>query len=168
LQVRERWLQEEPAEPLVDAIRQGQQSRWLLPLLPLHQTEQPEEVIRQWLGLFQGEPDDSLRSEWLGLTMVFGEWSRHREPWLRSLEGLNVRRSPFLEQIRNEGRVEGRGEERAEALVQALQVKFPGQVTADLIQRIEQTRDVALLRQWFAAGLAAGSLEEFQNTLSPN
>jgi predicted transposase YdaD len=93
------------------------------------------------------------------------------------LEGLNVTRSPFLESIRAEGRKEGikegikegRAEDRAEALVQLLQAKFPGQTPAEVLRRVEQSRDLDLLRRWFAAALTAATLDEFlqRTSLAP-
>lgn len=169
LTVRERWLQDEPAKPLLDAVRTGRYSRWLLVLVPLHQTDDPTEVVRQWLELFHTEPDERLRSEWCGLVQVLSELSPHSELWQTALEGLNVTRSPFLESIRAEGRKEGRAEDRAEALMQLLEARFPGQAPVGLLQRIQHHRDLEQLRQWFTTALTASTLDEFlqRTSLTP-
>lgn len=173
-EVLERWLQDEPAAPLLEAIRSGRYSRWLLVLIPLHQADDPADVIRQWLELFHAELDAGLRSEWHGLTVVLSELSRHKDLWRIALEGLTVTRSPFLESIRAEGHKEGikegRAEDRSEALIQLLRAKFSQQVAADIIRRVEQSRDLDQLRAWFTAALDAATWDDFlqRTSLSTN
>jgi hypothetical protein len=90
LSVRERHLQEEPALPLLQANGAGQQGRLLLALIPLHKTDDIEEVVRLWLELWSAEPDERLRTEYVILARVFAELSKHRDRWRKALEGLTV------------------------------------------------------------------------------
>jgi hypothetical protein len=158
LKVRERYLQEEAALPLLHAIQAGEQGRILLPWIPLMQADDVEEVIRLWLDLWAGEPDERLRLEYLALARVFLELSSKRQRWQRALEGLGVIKSPFLESIREEGRSEA----EAKAIVQVLNLRFPGQLPADLSATIEQHRDRARLDQWLTLAATAASLDDFR------
>ena len=162
LRVRERYLQEEAALPLLHAIQAGEQGRILLPWIPLMQADDVAEVIRLWLDLWAGEPDERLRLEYLALARVFLELSSARQRWQQALEGLGVIKSPFLESIREEGRKEGWTEAEAKAIVQILNARFPGQLPADLSATIEQTRDRARLDQWLTLAATAASLEDFR------
>src|SRR5262249_8465107 len=117
----------------------------------------PAEVVRQWLELFQAEPDGRLRGELHGLALVLSELSPHSGLWRSALEGLTVTRSPFLESIRTEGRAQAQSEDLAELL----KAKFPQQVSPDVLRRVEQSRDVDQLRRWFRAALDAADWEAF-------
>jgi hypothetical protein len=78
--------------------------------------------------------------------------------WQKTLEGLNVLQPPFLEQVY----LEGRAEALVEAMVLVLQIKFPGQAPVDMIQRIKQIQDRAVLQRWLDAALSANSFVELQ------
>ncbi len=162
LQVRERYLREEAALPLLQAIGVGEQGRIVLPWIPLMQADDVEAVIRLWLGLWASEPDERLRLEYVALTRVFLELSSARQRWQQALEGLDVIKSPFLESIREEGRTEGEARGRAKALVQLLELRFPGQLPAELRATIENTGDRARLEQWFTLAATAESLDAFR------
>jgi hypothetical protein len=154
LKARERYLQQEPALPLLRAIQAGEQGRILLPLIPVMQAEDVEEAVRLWLELWAGEPDERLRHEYVALARVFLELSPERERWRQALEGLDVIKSPYLESVR--------AEEQAKAIVQALKLRFPGQLPAEVAAAIESTRDRVRLDQWFAFALRASSIDDFR------
>ncbi len=158
LKVRERYLPEEAALPLLHAIGAGEQGRILLPWIPVMQAEDVDEVIRLWLDLWADEPDERLRQEYVVLTRVFLELSSERERWRQALEGLDVIKSPYMESLREEGRTE----EKAKVIVQFLSSRFPGQLPADLRAMIEQTRDRARLDQWVPLAATAASLDDFR------
>jgi hypothetical protein len=162
LKVRERYLQEEAALPLLRAVQSGEQGRIVLPWIPLMQAEDVEEVIRLWLELWASEPDERRRSEYVTLTRVFLELSAERDHWRRALEGLGVIKSPYMESLREEGRAEGRAEGKASVIAQILDLRFPGQLPADLRAMIEGTRDPARLDQWLPLATKAASLDDFR------
>jgi hypothetical protein len=155
LRVRERYLQEEAALPLLRAIHSGQQARVLLPWIVLMQTDDVEQTQRLWLELWNGESDEQLKSEYLTLTRVFVELSAQRERWRPILEGLVVQtKSPYLEAIRKES--------QARTIVQFLRAKFGDALPDELVHTIEQTRDLARLEQWTRLAATAVTLDEFR------
>jgi hypothetical protein len=158
LQVRERYLQKEKALSLLLAIQAGEYGRILLPWIPLMWADDVEEVIRLWLDVWAGEPEEGLRREYVSLTRAFLELASAGERWRQTLEGLAVIKSPFMESLREEGR----NEEKAKAIVQLLKLRFPGQVPADLGTTIENTRDRLRLEQWFAFAVRASTVEDFR------
>jgi hypothetical protein len=163
LQVRERYLQEEAALPLLQAIQAGEQARIVLPWIVVMQSDDLEEGIRLWLELWNGEPDERTRSETRALTRVFVELSAQPERWRQALEGLEVhRKSVFLEGIRQQSRDEGRQEGQVRTIVQFLRVKFGAGLPEDMVQTIEQTRDAARLDQWVRVAAAAATLDDFR------
>ena len=56
-----------------------------------------------------------------------------RDRWHQALEGLDVKKSAFLEEVRSES--------LARVLVQVLRSKFGVALPAELVNAIEQTRD---------------------------
>ena len=158
--VRERFLSEESAPLLLAEIRAGRQSRWLLVWIPLMKIDDNTDVVASWLELWAGEPDERQRNDILLLTKVFVGLSQQKEILGNKLEGLNVVKSPIMESLREK---EGTGRSSHRRLLEILEEKFPGQVPAELRQTVEQTVDLARLRQWSAAALKATSIEEFRN-----
>jgi hypothetical protein len=167
LKVRERYLQEEAALPLLYAIQSGQQARILLPWIVVMQTDDLEETIRLWLELWNSEPDERMQSEYLELTRVFLELSANQKRWRQVLEGLSVqKKSAYLEEIRQverkEGHQEGLREGQARTIVQILRLKFAHALPDELAKTIEQTRDAARLDQWTNIAATATTLDDFR------
>jgi hypothetical protein len=77
------------------------------------------------------------------------------------LEGWDVWQSQVIRGWKDEGRREGLEAQRR-SLLKALQARFPGELPADLAQRIAQAADLALLERWFDSALAVPSLEAFR------
>jgi predicted transposase YdaD len=155
---------------LLQAIQAGQQGRILLPWIVVMEADDIDEAIRLWLELWTSENDDRMKSEYVALTQVFLELSKHRDRWHKALEGLDVKKSAFLEEVRTEGRQEGRQEGRREGLyegqarsiVQFLRSKFGVALPADLVDAIEQTRDPVHLDQWINIAATVATLDEFR------
>jgi hypothetical protein len=103
-----------------------------------------------------------MKSDHVALTREFIELSKHRDRWHQALEGLDVKKSAFLEEIRKESRQEGHLEEKASMIVQLLRTRFPNQVSADLSAAIETSRERARLEHWFNIAATESSLEGFR------
>ena len=111
-------------------------------------------------GVF-AEPDDRLRGEYGALAKVFAKLSSARDQWLQALEGWNVKTSPFLDEIRAEGRhTEGRAEGRAEDILQVLELRFQ-EIPEEISAGIRQIHDVSRLSRWLKAAVVSKSLEQF-------
>jgi hypothetical protein len=139
--------------PLLQAIQAGRQGRILLPWVVVMQVEDIDETIRLWLELWTSETDPRMKSEYVALTRVFVELSKDRDRWLQALEGLDVKKSAFLEEIRHE--------EKAHNIVQVLRSQFGLALPADLVNAIEQTRDPVHLDQWINLAATVATLDEF-------
>src|SRR5258708_5869493 len=102
--------------PWLRAIQDGQHGRILLPWIVLMQAGDIDETIRLWLELWASETDERTKSEYVVLTRVFIALSKNRDRWQQALEGLDVQKSPYLEEIRNES--------QARSIVKVLRSKF--------------------------------------------
>jgi hypothetical protein len=83
----------------------------------------------------------------------------------RSPEGFNVRQLEIVREWRDEGRAEGRLEEKRNDLLTVLRKRFPPEVPSDVTQSIQQTTDLDTLSRWFDAALDVPSLDGFRNAM---
>src|SRR5207253_2489232 len=86
---------------------------WLLRVLAEPSSISPGEVpiIAQWLEEAERFFTDARDRADLGtLTLTFAALAQSGLVWRRGLRGWNMKTSPFLDEIRAEGRVEGRVE----------------------------------------------------------
>ena len=67
-----------------------------------------------------------------------------------------MKKSAFLEEIRNEGR----REEKARTIVQILRSKFGVALPADLVTSIEESRDSVRLDQWITLSATAATPQQ--------
>jgi hypothetical protein len=84
--------------------------------------------------------------------------------WGPVLEGWNVERSPWLEQIRTEGDLRAM---RA-AVQDVLEVRFPGAVPPEVTEAIRQEMKLPLLQQSHRLAVTVKSPEEVRAFLQQN
>jgi hypothetical protein len=162
LRVRERHLAMESAADTLEKIAGGVYHRCLLPWIPLMQGGGEPALIDRWKSVAETEPDPRRRGNYGNDALVFAEKSADPDAWKRALEDWNVDiRSPYLEQIRQEGR----GQERAEALLDLLTLRGMT-VPDDLARKIRACSDMDQLRTWFALANRADSLDAFRQQAS--
>jgi hypothetical protein len=157
LQVRELHLQTLPAAPLLERIRRGELSRALLVWIPMMYAEDASGIIAQWVELASAEPDERRSAEYAALTKVFAQLSPATEQWLQVLEGWNMKTSPFLDEVRTEGRTEA----LVEVILRGFRVRFRCEPSAEILARIQKEQNLDRLNRWVDAALSANSLEEF-------
>jgi hypothetical protein len=118
------------------------------------------ELVRRWLRLVRLVP----ASEQGGLRTValfFAELAGRRRVWEEELEDWTVTESPMLNSwIESAQLRQGR-----EWLVDCLRERFPAELTAEVIDTVNQQPNLKLLRSWFQAALAAKSYDGFLTVL---
>jgi predicted transposase YdaD len=104
-------------------------------------------IIARWLA--EGERrliDEGDRADLGAVTLVFAALAGCRPAWAQALRGWNVKTSPFLDEIRAEGREKGREEGRVEgarALVLRLgRQKFRKTPTRKQQKALEEITDI--------------------------
>jgi hypothetical protein len=106
-----RHLADEDAAHLVDGVTAGEVSPWQLAWVPLMQRGTEPAIILQWRDqatrLMTEERD---RADLGSLALTFATLARCRPVWEKTLRGWNMQTSPFLDEIRAQGREEGRAE----------------------------------------------------------
>jgi hypothetical protein len=126
--IEQRTLRTEDARATLDAIVTGTISRWLLAWLPLMQGGAEPGIIEAARREALKEREKADLGILAGLTLTFATLADNSTVWDRGLEGIDVIKSPYLEQLREkvralaraEGRAEGKAEGRAAALREAV------------------------------------------------
>jgi hypothetical protein len=162
--VRVRNLAEESAAQTLDAIAAGRFSRCILPWVPLMHGGADSGIIQQWLTLAEGEPDQSLRSDYAALAVVFAALTGSRLTWGRAVEEWSMRRNWKRSEVFEEMRVEGRLEARREALLEVLQARFDT-VPEDIATAVAEMTDVLRLSRWLRHAARAKSLDAFRSAV---
>jgi hypothetical protein len=118
--VEQRTLRNEAAAELLDQVRSGLASVWLLAWLPLLQGGAEPGTLSGWKEEAARVPDERDRQTLAHLTLTFTDLARNRAAWQRSLEGWTMIKSPYMEEVREAVRKEGREEGRLEGIRETL------------------------------------------------
>jgi hypothetical protein len=151
-------LSQEDAVAHLDAIEHNKLGRWLLVWTPLMKGGNTIEVARRWRTL--AEPDPRL-SEMALLADTFARLTECEGVWRDAMEGINMKTSPLWDEAREEGRQEERVKLTRKHTRGVLEARFPGQVPAAVIERINVETDFAKLERWHTLASTA-TLEKFQ------
>src|SRR5262249_35106808 len=112
-------------------------------------------IMVPWRAAAESQLSDARDRADLGaLTLTFATLAEGREAWDRGLRGWNMQTSPLWDEIRAEGRVEGRVEEARATVLHLGRHKFGKAPTKKQQKALEAITDIGQLR-----GLAARLLE---------
>jgi hypothetical protein len=118
--IGQRTLRAEDAAATLSEITAGTISRWLLAWLPLMQRGADPVIIEGWKQEALRTPQIRDQGILAGLTLTFATLDGTQEVWERSLEGFDVVKSPYLEELREKVRTLARAEGKAEGLREAV------------------------------------------------
>jgi hypothetical protein len=125
LSVMRRHLADEDAAHLVDAVTAGEVSPWQLAWVPLMQGGAEPGIIVQWRDqATRLMAEERERADLGSLALTFATLAGCRPVWEKTLRGWNMQTSPFLDEIRAQGREEGRAEGGRAMLLRQGRQKF--------------------------------------------
>lgn len=146
-----RNLCDESAADLLAGVESGEISPWQLGWAPLMQGGADLAIIGKWCELAErGLAEERDRADLGAVLLVFATLAGQRGPWQRRLRRWNVKTSPFLDEIRAEGRQEGKQEGRElgrvdgvrDALLRLGRQKFKKPPTRKQQQQLEAIADL--------------------------
>ena len=164
VKVKDVNVADQHAAALLAAIETGELARVVLPLVPLMQGGDRDDMIQQWVRLASAEPDAARRGDWGGLALVFAEAAGCRQPWQAALKEWNVIQSQQVLEWQAQARSEGRIEGRIETLIDLLEARF-GSVPEPLVQNLRALTDPVVLKRLVHAATQTTSLDDFSKTL---
>jgi hypothetical protein len=135
----------------LEAIEQNRLSPCLLCWAPLMRGAQSAEYVRLWRVQVERVSEVSLRNTIVDIALTFSWLTNSHEVWMNGLEGLVLKRSPYVESARDEARIEMRQKDTLEAL----EVHFPGAVPATVVQRIKAETNLERLGKWHRLAVKA-------------
>jgi hypothetical protein len=156
-------LRQQSAAATLAEIAGGRLGLCILPWIPLMHGGGEPAIINQWKQLAAGEADGLLRSQYVGLALVFADLAGQAPEWKRGMEGWNMGES----QVVNEWRMEGRVREKRADVLRALELRFRTTVPPDLLAAAQSLTTLDELSRWFDASLTANSLDEFRAAVQP-
>jgi hypothetical protein len=156
VQPREWNFAEVPADLVMRQVADGLAPLEALAWIPLMLRGNDPGIIEQWPILARRETNRQRRAD-LGLALVFAELVGTDKLWARTLEGWNVRESPFLKQQEDRALAKG----KAESLLQILQQRFKT-VPDDLSTAILEVQDLGRLTSWINLAVSARTLRTFR------
>jgi hypothetical protein len=160
--VAARNLRDEDAAATLERIAAGEVSRCLLGWISLMRGGGEAGIIRRWKQVAGTEPDGVLRANYAATVTTFAELTGREALWRSALEEWNMRESPFMNEVRAEGRAEG----ERHALLLVLGQKFGARVPQDLAAAIEAESDADVLSQWLTHAVTARSLKAFRSAIA--
>ncbi len=152
------------AHDVLKGVRADTISRSVLALLPLLAGADDPEVAREWAELAIEEPDLRIRADLGGLAKVFADLADRRSIWNPLLEGWNVERSAYVEEIETRGQVKAL---RA-TILRILGRRPIGALPAELVEAVQQQKDLATLERWIDQVITVSSLDEARAALGLN
>jgi hypothetical protein len=161
LNVGIRNLEKRSARRLLAHVADGSAARTLLAFLPLYAEAGQEEVAKEWAVQAGAEKDERNRADLAGLAGVFATHADRMNVWGPVLEKFDMEPSPWIEAFRNEGDLRTA---RA-AVLDVLEIRFPGAVPAEVTEAIRQQTKVPLLRQSYQLAVTVKSPEEVRTFL---
>jgi hypothetical protein len=170
--IGQRTLRDEDAAATLREVAAGGISWWLLAWLPLMRGGAEVGIIQGWVREARREPDQGEQGTLAGLALTFAWLAGNFAVWDRALEGFDVVKSPYLEQLREkvralahaEGLAEGEAEGlRRTALRQGRQ-RFGKAPTRKQEAQLQAITDVARLDRILDKIMTASSWKELLAT----
>ncbi len=161
LRIVERNVAGENAQRTLQRLAASQGPLALLPLIPLMRGGDNAAIIRKWTAVAETEPEERRRDQYAGLTRVFADLAERGEIWRNELEGWNMKRSASV----MEWQAEAKLQTRIEDLIDVLQSRFGTELPSDLLQRIQSSTDVDLLKRWLEGAAKARTLNKFRQAM---
>jgi hypothetical protein len=139
-----RHLADEDAAQLVDGVTAGEISPWLLGWVPLMHGGGEAAIIAAWLAAANRRlTDEHHRADLGSLVLVLATLAGCRTVWERGIRGWKMKTSPFLDEIRAEGREEGRAEGAQALVLHQGREKFGKAPTKKQRRALESITDLA-------------------------
>jgi hypothetical protein len=144
-EVTPREVRDEATADLLADVAAGRASRWLLAFLPLMRGGKEPGTMEAWKREAARLPEEVDRSILAHLTLTFADLTACRRLWERVLEGWTVIKSPYMEELRQIEKAEGKLEEARAMLLRLGRKKFGRAPTRRQQAEINTTTDLIRL-----------------------
>jgi hypothetical protein len=123
-------------------------------------------IISRWKEVVLAVvPDQRRREDLQTAVLMFAELARNHPAWERGLEKPIMGESQLANRWRAEAAAAATIAMARRMLLEALDVKFPGAVPADVRQLIQKQEAQGLLEDWHRAAIRAATYADFDAVL---
>jgi hypothetical protein len=164
LSVHRITMAKEDAVATVAAVAADTVTRAALPFVPLMRGANDPELVKRWRQVTCTDSELQQQATIGFLALTLAKLMPWVEVWNGGLANMGVEKSPYWEEIRVGGRVEGRVEQARQSVIDLLQDRFGNEVAAELTPRVVQTTDLAVLNRCMRL-IVPGRLEELRTLL---
>lgn len=155
-------VQEDVAIDFVEAVAGGKYSWGMLFWVVLMKGGGDETLIARWKEVVLAVvADRQRRGDLVRIVEVFAELAGCLPAWERGLEGFDMTESEVVNRWISKGELN-----RARfSLLEALEGRFPGQASEEILQMIREQESLPLLDTWFRAVVRVRTFEDFLEVL---
>ena len=134
--------------------------------VPLMQGGGKPATVERWCKLAMAKvPEQATRGNLATVVGFFAELAGCRMVWRSVLEGWNVQESAFANELIEIGEERGELKHSRAYLLGTIQRRFPGSLTTDFVEMVNQQESVALLDSWSYDAATSSSFDQFLATL---
>ncbi|MGL4552939.1 MAG: hypothetical protein ACRC33_17325, partial [Gemmataceae bacterium] len=155
-------VQEDDGGAAIDGVVAGRSPWSLLFWVAFMRGAEEETIISRWMDAVAAQVADArVRSDLVGVSLIFAELNGRFLAWERMLRGWTMTESAVVNSWILQGRTRGVLESKRQFILETLDIRFPGAATADVRRVIEQQDAQGLLDDWFRAALRAEHYDDF-------
>jgi hypothetical protein len=146
------------ADAAQDEVSDGRTGWGLLFWVPLMSGGGEGKVIGRWRALADERvTDPAARSSLRVVATTFAELAGCLPAWERGLEGWDVTESPLVNRWIHAGVLAN----QRTNLLTVLEARFPGSVSPEVRETVQQNESLDLLEEWLIAAARVGTRDEF-------
>jgi hypothetical protein len=154
------------ARTVVESVAEGKQSWGMLFWVALMAGGGEDSLIARWIeGVHAKVEDRRMRSNLVGIALVFAGLAGRLPAWKRVLEGIEMTESEVVNEWISQGEVRGKLAIRRQDLLETLQERFPNEVPEEVLRLIKAQESLELLHHWFRAAIRADTFDKFLDIL---
>ena len=150
------------AASTLEAVSTGSMSWGEMFWVPLMARGDEEGVIARWSEVVTGiVTDGRMRQNVAEVAIIFADLAGRFLAWERVLKEWKMTESMVVNTWIERAQIKTQLEERRSSVLELLRLRFPGTVSEEVGELVNQQSDLELLRNWFRAAAQVPTMEDF-------
>ncbi len=153
------------ADATLDELAAGQTTWGILFWVPLMAGGGDALIIERWKELAGALPEARQRADLARIVPFFAELANCLPAWQKALEEWKMTESPLMNSWIEKAQQDAKLEQAREDLIQVLNIRFPNQISKEVLETIHQQPSLTMLHDWFRSAVGMASLADFLGIL---
>ena len=158
-------VREDSASVALEDLATGRTTWGVLFFVPLMKGGDEPGVIERWKELCGLVPETQSREELGGVALIFAELAGRYLAWEKSLKEWNMTESMVVNEWMRQAAERAHLESGRKFLTKLLNRRFPGEVTKELSETIDQQPSESLLEEWYDRANEVATMDEFMKVV---